>query len=242
MLACLTSTAGGILLAKTIDTHVVPSEIQTSNLYISLFTGCSGKKKKNIRKKQISYTMLFYGCLKLNHVPQAKRMNAQCCCFQAPCFPMNPWPLHPPFFFTNAHCNFRLPGCWLPPDQKLNKASFIPGCIQQGSTASLSILHEVFTHMQLGLCLKDRKCHGFFQILLTNAMEIRSNSGKLKLVNRIEHTQQARGSTTLSHEVTKQSDRYWPLKKTSQCLETDEKLICQNKPENSFALSQGLSI
>lgn len=47
----------------------------------------------------------------------------------------------------------------------------------------------------------------FFQIPLTNAMEISSNSGKLKPVNRIEDTQQARGSTTPSHEVTKQSGR-----------------------------------
>lgn len=48
--ACLTSTTGGILLAKTIDTHVVLNcilcctEIQASNLYVTVLTGCSEKK------------------------------------------------------------------------------------------------------------------------------------------------------------------------------------------------------
>lgn len=56
MLACMTSTAGGILLAKAIETYVVPSEIKASNMYVSLLIGCS---EKNISKRQISHTMLF---------------------------------------------------------------------------------------------------------------------------------------------------------------------------------------
>lgn len=39
MLAFMTSTAGGSLLAKVIDTYVVHSEIQASNVYVSLLTG-----------------------------------------------------------------------------------------------------------------------------------------------------------------------------------------------------------
>lgn len=107
---------------------------------------------------------------------------------------------------------------------------------------SLNTAWDLCTHAA-GIMFEGQEVSRFFfQIPLTNAMERSSNSGKLKPVNRTEHAH-TRSSTTPSHEVTKQSDTCWPLKKTSQCLETQTRtLICPNKLEYSFALSQVLSI